>query len=229
MKTRRNHRKTTTGRRKRHVKHRVQTRINHRKGTVSSGRRHKFFKRGGEPRGGEPFVNNPRTTLFNTDTSRTLGIYDGKGLRIPSLSQINIDKEEAAKTAAAKAAAEAAKPIEQNYPDVDAFVNKINAVYVSVFFGSTCKLTIQKLPQISFSDRSVQGGAPVIKTINNKTVKFYISYNGCNFYIYVDNTLYGQLQITTQKGDVINTEAICSNELLKQIKSDLIKAAEAAN
>jgi hypothetical protein len=49
MKTRRNHRKTTTGRRRRHVKHRVQTRINHRKGTVSSGRRHKFFKRGGEP------------------------------------------------------------------------------------------------------------------------------------------------------------------------------------
>lgn len=49
MKTRRNHRKTTTGRRKRHVKYRVQTRINHRKGTVSSGRRHKFFKRGGQP------------------------------------------------------------------------------------------------------------------------------------------------------------------------------------
>jgi hypothetical protein len=49
MKTRRNHRKTTTGRRRRHVKHRVQTRIHHRKGTVSSGRRHKFFKRGGEP------------------------------------------------------------------------------------------------------------------------------------------------------------------------------------
>jgi hypothetical protein len=47
MKTRRNHRKTTTGRRKSHVKHRVQTRINHRKGTVSSGRRDKFFKRGG--------------------------------------------------------------------------------------------------------------------------------------------------------------------------------------
>jgi hypothetical protein len=49
MKTRRNYRKTTTGRRKRHVKYRVQTRINHRRGTVSSGRRHKFFKRGGEP------------------------------------------------------------------------------------------------------------------------------------------------------------------------------------
>ena len=49
MKTRRNHRKTTTGRRRRHVKQRVQTRFHHRKGTVSSGRRHKFFKRGGQP------------------------------------------------------------------------------------------------------------------------------------------------------------------------------------
>jgi hypothetical protein len=48
MKTRRNHRKTTMGRRRRVVKQRVQTRINHRKGTVSSGRRHKFFKRGGQ-------------------------------------------------------------------------------------------------------------------------------------------------------------------------------------
>lgn len=47
MKTQRNHRKTTTSRRRRHVKHRVQTRIHYRKGTVSSGRRHKFFKRGG--------------------------------------------------------------------------------------------------------------------------------------------------------------------------------------
>jgi hypothetical protein len=85
--------------------------------------------------------------------------------------------------------------------------------------------SILKLPQKTFHSMHVQNGDsqhPVIKTINNKTVKFYISYNGCNFYIYVDNTLYGQLQITTQEGDVINTEAICSNELLKQIKSDLI-------
>jgi hypothetical protein len=225
MKTRRNHRKTTTGRRKRHVKQqRVQTRINHRKGTVSSGRRHKFFKRGGEPRGGEPFVNNQRTTLFNTDTSRTLGTYDGKGLRIPSWSQINIDKEEAA----AKAAAEAAKPIEQNYPDVDAFVNKINAVYVSGFFGSECNLTIQKLPQISFSDRSVQNGekkSHVIKTINQKTVEFYITFNGCNIDIYVDGTRYGRVVPVTANNVVIDTERMCSPLLRNAIELDLIAAS----
>lgn len=51
MKTRRNHRKTTTGRHRRVVKQQRGKTHNyhHRKGTVSSGRRHKFFKRGGEP------------------------------------------------------------------------------------------------------------------------------------------------------------------------------------
>jgi hypothetical protein len=210
MKTRRNHRKTTTGRRKRHVKYRVQTRIHHRKGTVSSGRRHKFFKRGGEPSSYGRYLNNNHSL----------------SIRAASLEQINRDIEE--KALLLKNTGKVQQPIELSYPDVDAFVTKINAVYVSGFFGSKCNLTIQKLPQISFSDRSVQGGEkqhPVIQTINNKTVKFYISYNGCNFYIYVNNTLYGQLQITTQKGDVINTEAICSNELLNLIKLHLLAAS----
>ena len=50
MKTRRNHRKTTTGRHRRVVKQQRGKTHNyhHRKGTVSSGRRHKFFKRGGQ-------------------------------------------------------------------------------------------------------------------------------------------------------------------------------------
>jgi hypothetical protein len=193
---------------------------------VSSGRRRHFFKRGGEPRGGEPFVNNQRTTLFNTDTSRTLGTYDGKGLRIPSWSQINIDKEEA-KTAAAKAAAEATKPIEQNYPDVDEFVNNINAVNVSGFFESKCNLTIQKLPQISFSDSSVQGGEkqpPVIETINQKTVKFYITFNGCNIDIYVDGTRYGRV-VPVTGNNVIDTEDMCSPLLINAIKLDLMASS----
>jgi hypothetical protein len=208
MKTRQNHRKTTTGRSRRHVKHRVQTRINHRKGTVSSGRRHKFFKRGGQ---------------FGTyrDGNSTNSVHTA------SLSQINIDKEEAAAKAAAKAAAEAAKPIEQNYPDVDAFVNKINAVNVSGFFDSECNLTIQKLPQISFSDSSVQGGekqSPVIKTINQKTVKFYITFNGCNIDIYVDGTRYGRV-VPVTGNNVIDTESMCSTHLINAIKSSLIAAS----
>jgi hypothetical protein len=213
MKTRRNHRhKTTTGRRKRHVKHRVQTRINHRKGTVSSGRRHKFLKRGG-------------TTPFDRgDTTSKFGTYDN-GSRIPSLSQINIDKEEEAKTAAAKAAAEAAKPIEQNYPDVDEFVNKINAVYVSGFFESKCNLTIQKLPQIRFSNSHVKSGnrPVVIKTINEKPVNFYISFDGCNIDIYIDEIRYGRV-VPIKDTSVIDTEKMCSTPLMNAITLDLITA-----
>lgn len=214
MKTRRNHRKTTTGRRKRHVKHRVKTRINHRKGTVSSGRRHKFFKRGGQPK------HSSYTTVIK------YGSYGPGGVYSPSLLQIQSDQKER-EMAKAAAEAEAAKPIEQNYPDVDAFVNKINAVNVSRFFESECNLTIQKLPQISFSDSSVQGGekqSPVIKTINQKTVKFYITFNGCNIDIYVDGTRYRRV-VPVTGNDVIDTEDKCSPLLINAIKLDLIAAS----
>jgi hypothetical protein len=216
MKTRRNHRKTTTGRRKRHVKYRVQTRINHRKGTVSSARRHKFFKRGGQP----------QYSSYNTVIR--YGRYGTGGVYSPSLLQIRSDQKEAADQAAI-AAQETDK---LDYPDVDVFVQNVKTINVTRIMEISVNFSILKLPQKTFDSTHVQNRDsqhPVIKTINNKTVKFYISYNGCNFYIYVDNTLYGQLQITTQKGDVINTEAICSNELLKQIKLDLINAAKAAN
>jgi hypothetical protein len=215
MKTRRNHRKTTNRRRRRHVKQRVQTRFHHRKGTVSSGQRHKFFKRGGQP--------------FTTPVSRQFGTYAEDSIYVQPWKQnqeVRIKREnDAADQAARDAAKEAAK---LNYPEVDAFVQKIKTRFVSQFLGDTVTFGIQKLPQKTFDSMHVQNGnaqSPVIKTINNKTVKFYISHNGCNFYIYVDNTLYGQLQITTQKGDVINTEAICSNELLKQIKLDFIASS----
>jgi len=215
MKTRRNHRKTTTGRRKRHVKYRVQTRIHHRKGTVSSGRRHKFFKRGGK-------------TPFDTKTSIQFGTYYN-GTYVASGSQNIADrKEREMAKAAAEAAAAAQEAAKIDYPDVDAFVNKINAVNVNVsgFFESKYNLTIQKLPQISFSDRSVQDGekqSPVIKTINQKTVKFYITFNGCNIDIYVDGTRYGRV-VPVEGNNVIDTGSMCSTHLINAIKLDLFIA-----
>jgi hypothetical protein len=182
---------------------------------VSSGRRHKFFKRGGEPQ-------------HSSNTVIQYGRYGTGGVYSPSLLQIQSDQKEAADQAAI-AAQETDK---LDYPDVDVFVQNVKTNNVTRIMEISVNFSILKLPQKTFDFMHVQNGnaqSPVITTINNKTVKFYISYNGCNFYIYVDNTLYGQLQITTQKGDVIDTEAICSNELLKQIKTDLINAAKAAN
>lgn len=219
MKTRRKHRKTTTGRRKRHVKHRVQTRINHRKGTVSSGRRHKFFKRGGQ---------NP----FGTATSRQYGTYYN-GAYVASGSQNIADqKEREMAKAAAEAAAAAQEAAKIDYPDVLDFVQKTNAMFTSTYIDDrNAKLTIQKLKQENFSYMNVQNGnaqSPVIKTINNKTVKFYISHNGCNFYIYVDNTLYGRVQIITTDGSVIDTESICNGKLVDAIRTDLLFKASSA-
>ena len=186
MKTRRNHRKTTNRRRRRHVKQRVQTRFHHRKGTVSSGRRHKFFKRGGQP--------------FTTPVSRQFGTYAEDSIYVQPWKQnqeVRIKREnDAADQAARDAAKEAAK---LNYPEVDAFVKKIKTRFVSnQFSGDTVTFGIQKLPQKTFEDREVQDGnrqVPVTITLDHKTVKFYISHSGRNFYIYVDDTLYGQLQI----------------------------------
>jgi hypothetical protein len=197
MKTLRNRRKTTTGRRRRVIKQqRVQTRIHHRKETVSSGRRHKFFKRGGEPF--------PNTRIFDTETSRQFGTYAGnKGnnsIYLQTLQQNQkdrIDRDNAGADQAARYAAQEAAIL--NYPEVDQFVQKIKTIFVSrQFFGDTVTFGIQKLPQKTFEYREVQNGnsqVPVTIKLDHKTVKFYISHSGRNFYIYVDDTLYGQLQI----------------------------------
>ena len=201
------------GRRRRVVKQqRGQTRIHHRKKTVSSGRRHKFFKRGG--------------TIFNTYTSHRTGTYDPETSRyIPALQQINSDKKKTEAIAAADQAAIAEKEAAiLNYPDVDVFVQKIKTTFVGQFLGDTVTFGIQKLPQKTFEYREVQSGErqnPVIRTINNKTVKFYVSFNGCNVNIYVDGTLYGRVQIITSNRTVIDTETLCSNKLANAIILDL--------
>jgi hypothetical protein len=89
MKTRRNHRKTTNRRRRRHVKQRVQTRFHHRKGTVSSGRRHKFFKRGGEPL--DDNLSNITKFVEGITPVNVKRILDGEGYTdIPSLTVIKV-------------------------------------------------------------------------------------------------------------------------------------------
>ena len=159
---------------------------------MSSGRRHKFFKRGGEP-----LSNNP----FTTQVSRQFGTYAGKdSIYVQPWKQnqeVRINRENAAADQAARDAAQDAAIL--NYPEVDAFVQKIKTRFVSnQFLGDTVTFGIQKLPQKTFEDREVQHGnrqVPVTITLDHKTVKFYISHSGRNFYIYVDDTLYGQLQI----------------------------------
>lgn len=180
MKTRRNHRKTTTGRRKRHVKQqRVQTRINHRKGAVSTGRRHKFFKRGGQ-----------------------FGTYrDGNStnsVRTASLSQINTDlqqkKAEYEKLAVQKAKQELAQI---NYRAVVDFVEKIVPKNTSsiIDFGNI-RLTVKELDKKDFyiGDVKIDQTSVTIK-INDVTVKFYINYDGNTVVIYVDDMLYGYVMI----------------------------------
>jgi hypothetical protein len=201
------------------VKQRGQTRNYHnRKGTVSSGRRHKFFKRGGEPF--------PNTQIFDTQTSRQFGTYDN-GRYIQSLSQNRYDQIQ--KTQAA-AAAQAEKDSQEaailNYPEVDQFVQNIKTTrFVTGYLGDNVKFSILKLPQkrFSYSDvQNVKNQNSVFTTINNKTVNFYVSFNGCNVNIYVDGTLYGRVQIITSNESVIDTETVCNNQLANAIKTDLL-------
>jgi hypothetical protein len=212
MKTRQNHRKTTTSRRRRRVvkQQRVQTRIHRRKGTtVSSGRRHHFFKRGGN------------------------GTYkDGivtKSVRVASFQQNQDDRQKREKDAADdQARIDAQKAATLDYPDVDKFVEGINPTNTNIHMEiNLLKFSILKLSQKIFESSDVQNGnkqIPVTIKIDGKTVTFYISHIGCDFYIYVNNTLYGQLQITAPNGIVIATDTIC--RLVPQIKLDLINSSK---
>ena len=119
---------------------------------------------------------------------------------------------------------DAQKAATLDYPDVDKFVEGINPTNTNIRMETNLlKFSILKLPQKIFESSDVQNGnkqIPVTKNIDGKTVTFYISYSGCDFYIYVNNTLYGQLQITAPNGIVIATDIICM--LVPQIKLDLI-------
>jgi hypothetical protein len=167
---------------------------------VSSRRRDYFFKRGGNG-----------TYKDSIDTRSVL---------VASWQQINKDRDDAA---AAQAKKDAEKAQELSYPDVDNFVSMIKTTNVSEIMDTPVKFSILKLPQKIFDTYDVKDKnkqSPVTRKIDGKTVEFYISHSGCNFYIYVDNTLYGQLQITAPNGIVIATDTIC--RLVPQIKSDLI-------
>jgi hypothetical protein len=211
MKTRRNHRKTTTGRRKRHVKQqRVKTRINHRKGTVSSGRRHNFFKRGGQ----NPFDRGDTTSKFGT--------YDN-GRYIQSHQQNIAHQKQDLRPLAFW------EPIEQNYPDVDAFVEKIVPNNTKVIIGDFGKieLTVKKLDKKDFYiDDVKKDQTPVTKQINNVTVKFYINHDGNTVVIYVDDMLYGYVMIKLNGTDYeSDNRGIYNPDVSIAIKLDLIAAS----
>lgn len=228
MKTRRKHRKTTTGRRRRHVKHRVQTRINHRKGTVSSGRRHKFFKRGGEP-----FGNNQRTTLFNTGTSKESGTYDpNTNIYIQSYGQMEAEQKnrqaEDAISAEQNAKKEAA---EINYRAVVDFVKKVVPNKTKGIIGDfeNIELTVKKLEKKDFYFGNVKDNekqTPVTIKINDVTVKFYINYDGNTVVIYVDDMLYGYVMIKIEgKEYESDNRGIYVPIVSDAIKQDLIAAS----
>jgi hypothetical protein len=178
---------------------------------VSSGRRRHFFKRGGQ-------------LVFTTETSKQLGTYSNDSRRVASFSQIEEDKKQREKEATDKEKIVAAqKAATLDYPDVDTFVQNIKPNNTNIIMENKLMFSILKLPQKTFETSDVRNREiPVTRKIYGKTVAFYISHSGCNFYIYVDNTLYGQLQITAQNGTVITTDTICS--LVHQIKLDLISS-----
>jgi len=214
MKTQRNHRKTTTVRRRRHVKQRVQTRIHHRKRTVSSGRRHKFFKRGGEPSSDGKYYNSKYSS----------------SVRAASLGQINRDIEEKALLKNT----DAVQPTEITYPDVDDFVQNIintNVSHVLSDIGNI-QLTVKKLPQkrLDMSDvKDKERQNPVTIKINETVVvKFYVNYDGNTVVIYVNDMMYGYIMIKINGTEYESSNRGIYNPIVSDaIKQDLIKASSA--
>jgi hypothetical protein len=176
---------------------------------VSSRRRDYFFKRGGNG----TYKDGTYKDGINT-----------RSVLVASWQQNQDDRIQGEKDAAAKEKRDAAqKAATLDYPDVDKFVEGIKPTNTNITMETNLKFSILKLPQKIFDTYDVKDKdkqIPVTKNIDGKTVTFYISYSGCDFYIYVNNTLYGQLQITAPNGIVITTDTIC--RLVPQIKSDLI-------
>lgn len=234
MKTRRNHRKTTTGRRKRHVKHRVQTRINHRKGTVSSGRRHKFFKRGGQPQ-----LSGVQNTLSGSVRNTLSGSVQNTKLRgilyVPTFNELpNGSNSTTSNTLS--------QPFDDILPKITNFVegidpNNVRQILVQEgFIDIPVRLTVIKADncyknKFNIKDFGIQ--KPVSIRINEMTVEFFINNDGCNVDIYVGETRYGRVRIKVN--DIVMNTDICNpRDITLVLRSnaiirDLIKAAEAAN
>ncbi len=147
--------------------------------------------------GGEPFVNNQRTTLFNTDTSKQYGTYY-KGQYIQSHQQ-NIDDKEKKKIEAALLAEQNAinAAAQINYRAVVDFVEKIVPKNTSSIIDfENIRLTVKELDKKDFYIGDVKKDqTPVTIKINDVTVKFYINYDGNTVVIYVDDMLYGYVMI----------------------------------
>ena len=210
MKTRRNHRKTTTGRHRRVVKQQRGKTHNyhHRKGTVSSGRRHKFFKRGGQ-------FTSYRTGYSSIDRStaptykKLTNIWDAD-------KPFNPDK-----------------PVDDTISIIKLFVEGITPVNVKQildglgFTDIPVSLTVKETDKIPFSINHVNDRDKQVP-VNRNGAMFYIDFAGNTVVIYVDGVRYGYVMVKLNGIEYDESNrGIYNIGVSRAIKQDLIKASSA--
>ncbi len=178
MKTRRNHRKTTTGRHRRVVKQQRGKTHNyhHRKGTVSSGRRHKFFKRGGQ-------FTSYRTGYSSIDSSITAPTYKELTNIWDADKPFNPDK-----------------PVDDTISIIKLFVEGVKPINVENLLKSyeidvtQVSLTVKEKDKIPFSINHVNDRDKQVP-VNRNGAMFYIDFAGNTVVIYVDGVRYGYVMV----------------------------------